>query len=143
MGGSQTSATCDKVLAFAFAPGGGSFVIGDLESTPGTAVNFWGSQWWKNNPTSSGSTASAFKGFADNPATPSCGVNWDARPGNSSKPPSGPLPAFMGVIVTNRYSKSGPTTSGDTVKIVVVQTNPGYDSNPGHPGTGTVVAQVC
>jgi hypothetical protein len=24
-----------------------------------------------------------------------------------------------------------------------VKTNPGYDSNPGHAGTGTVVATVC
>jgi len=29
------------------------------------------------------------------------------------------------------------------VKVVVVRTNPGYEPNPGHPGTGTVVGQVC
>jgi len=27
--------------------------------------------------------------------------------------------------------------------MVVVKTNPGYKNNPGHPGTGTVVAQIC
>jgi hypothetical protein len=24
-----------------------------------------------------------------------------------------------------------------------VQTNPGYGPNPGHPGTGTIVATLC
>jgi hypothetical protein len=27
--------------------------------------------------------------------------------------------------------------------IVIVQTDPGYEANPGHDGTGTVVAAVC
>ena len=53
----------------------------------------------------------------------------------------------MGVIVTSRYSQSGSLISGDTVHIVVVKTDPGYDPglypNPGHPGTGTVVALGC
>lgn len=29
------------------------------------------------------------------------------------------------------------------VHEVVVKTNPGYAANPGHPGTGTVIAQIC
>ena len=49
----------------------------------------------------------------------------------------------MAVIVTSSYSKSGSAISGDTVHIVIVKTNPGYEPNPGHPGTGTVEAQVC
>jgi hypothetical protein len=49
----------------------------------------------------------------------------------------------MGVIVTNQATQSGSGISGGTVHIVVVKTNPGYQPNPGHPGTGTVVAQVC
>jgi hypothetical protein len=49
----------------------------------------------------------------------------------------------MGVIVTNNYGKSGSQISGDTPEIVVVQTNSGYQPNPGHSGTGTVVRQVC
>jgi hypothetical protein len=28
-------------------------------------------------------------------------------------------------------------------KIVVVKTNPGYEPNPGHHGTGTYVATYC
>jgi len=49
----------------------------------------------------------------------------------------------MAVIVASSASQSGSTDSGDTVHIVVVHTNPGYQGNPGHPGKGTVVAQVC
>jgi hypothetical protein len=126
-----------------FAPGGGSFVIGDRNSAVGTNVTFWGAQWWRLNSPSGGPAPSSFKGFALSPKTPACGTNWSARPGNSSRLPAGPLPAYMGVIVTSQAAQSGSAISGDTVHIVVVKTNPGYQPNPGHPGTGTVVAQVC
>lgn len=141
-GGSTTIATCSGTV-FAFGPGGGSFVIGDLESLSGTHVMFWGAQWWKDNSTSTNSKTPSFKGFAESPSTPSCGVGWNADPGNSTPPPAGPLPAFMAVIVTSSYSKAGSTISGDTFHIVIVKTDPGYQPNPGHPGTGTVVQQVC
>ncbi len=49
----------------------------------------------------------------------------------------------MAVIASSSISKSGPTISGDIPHIVVVTTNPGYAPNPGHPGTGSVVAIVC
>jgi hypothetical protein len=39
--------------------------------------------------------------------------------------------------------KSGSAISGDIFHIVIVRTHPGYDANPGHAGTGTVVGQVC
>jgi hypothetical protein len=39
--------------------------------------------------------------------------------------------------------RAGSTISGDTEHLVIVKTNPGYAPNPGHAGTGTVVAQVC
>jgi hypothetical protein len=141
--GGQTTTTACKVLVFAFAPGGGSFVIGDGSSALLTPVTFWGAQWWTLNSLSGGSAPSSFKGFAKNPATPSCNAPWSTDPGNSAPPPAGPLPAFMGVIVTSSSSKSGSTISGNTPSIVVVRTNAGYDSNPGHAGTGTVVAQLC
>jgi hypothetical protein len=47
------------------------------------------------------------------------------------------------VIVASSISQSGSTISGNTVHMVIVQTNPGYAPNPGHAGTGTVVAQIC
>jgi hypothetical protein len=33
--------------------------------------------------------------------------------------------------------------SGNNRKIVVVKTDPGYDSKAGHAGTGTVVSVTC
>jgi hypothetical protein len=49
----------------------------------------------------------------------------------------------MAVIVSGSIGKSGPSIGGNTVHVVVVKTNPGYASNPGHAGTGTVVGIVC
>jgi hypothetical protein len=49
----------------------------------------------------------------------------------------------MAVIVSSKAGKSGPTISGDTAEIVIVKTNPGYAPDPGHAGTGIVVAVVC
>ena len=120
---------------------GGSFVVGDLSDTG--SVLFWGAQWATSNSLSGGSAPRAFKGFEDTPPAPGCGTNWTTDPGNSTPPPAGPLPAYMAVIVSSSISKSGSTISGNTPQIVIVRTNPGYDSNPGHAGTGTVVAQVC
>ncbi len=142
VGGSTAVSTC-KTLVAQFAPGGGSFVIGDGNSAVGTAVTFWGAQWWKLNTLSGGAAPASFKGFATNPAAPACNIDWSTDPGNSAPPPAGPLPAYMAVIVTSSSSKSGSQISGNTPHIVVVQTDAGYDSNPGHAGTGTVVAQLC
>jgi hypothetical protein len=138
-GGSTASSGSCSVLTYQPVP----FVIGDGNSATGTAVTFWGAQWWKPNTLSGGPAPASFKGFALNPTTPMCGVDWTTGPGNSPPPPSGPLPSFMGIIVTSSASKSGPVISGNTVKVVVVQTNPGYKNDPGHAGTGTVVAVVC
>jgi hypothetical protein len=140
-GGSTADAT-SKVLVFATATGG-NFVIGDNNAAIGTAVTFWGAKWWKLNSLSGGGKAASFKGFAESPATPSCGMSWTADPGNSTPPPEGPLPAYMATIVSSAVSKSGPTISGDTVHVVVVKTDPGYQPNPGHAGTGTVAGMVC
>ena len=131
------------MLVFAFAPGGGSFAIGDNNSANGTAVTYWGAQWAKQNSLSGGGAPSSFKGFAINPATPTCNTGWNTDPGNSSSPPAGPLPAFMGVIAAGSAGQSGSQISGTTPHIVVVQTAGGYAPNPGHAGTGTVVAQAC
>jgi hypothetical protein len=143
VGGSTTSTPGCSGLVFAFAPGGGAFVIGDNNRANGTSVTFWGAKWWKLNSLSGGSAPASFKGFAEAPTTPACGTGWNSDTGNSTPPPAGPLPAFMGVIVTRSATQSGSIDSGNTVHIVVVQTNPGYQPNPGHPGTGIVVAQVC
>jgi hypothetical protein len=137
-GSTATAGPC-TVLTYEPVP----FVIGDGNSAVGTDVTFWGAQWWKLNTLSGGAAPGSFKGFALEPSTPSCGTNWTTAPGNSPPPPAGPLPSFIGVIVASSISQSGSQISGDTVHMVVVETNPGYGSNPGHAGTGTVVAQIC
>jgi hypothetical protein len=141
-GGSTATTTC-TVLIFATSTGG-NFVIGDGNSAVGTHVTFWGAKWAKLNTLTGGRAPSAFKGFENTPSSaPACGTSWSTGPGNSPPPPAGPLPAFMAVIVSSSISKSGSTISGDTPHVVVVQTNPGYAPNPGHAGTGKVVAIVC
>jgi len=141
--GGQTVTTSCNTLGFTFAPGGGSFVIGDKDAAIGTSVTFWGAQWAKLNSLSGGTAPASFKGFAEAPLTPACLIGWSFDPGNSTPPPPGPLPAFMGVIVTSSASMHGTATSGNTVHIVIVQTNPGYAPDPGHAGTGTVLAVFC
>jgi hypothetical protein len=140
--GGSTVSTSRTMLVYAFAPGGGSFAIGDKNAAVGTSVTFWGAQWSKLNSLSGGAAPASFKGFAKSPTTPARGTGWSTDPGNSAPPPAGPLPAYMAVTVASTATQSGSTISGDTVHIVVVQTKPGYQPDPGHPGTGTVVAQV-
>jgi hypothetical protein len=62
--------------------------------------------------------------------------------GNSAGPPAA-VPKYMAVTVSSSIVKSGSQISGDTERVVVVQTDGGYAPDPGHPGTGTVVAQAC
>jgi hypothetical protein len=128
-----------------FAPGGGSFVIGNGNGNAGlgSPVYFWGSQWAKHNSLSAGPAPRSFKGFSDEPSVPACGQSWTSDPGNSTPPPDGPLPKLMAVIVTSSAQQSGPEISGDIVAIVLVDTDPGYEPNPGHADTGIVVAVLC
>jgi hypothetical protein len=50
---------------------------------------------------------------------------------------------MMLVIVSSQITKQGAVISGDIVHIVLVKTDPGYGPNPGHPGTGTIISQLC
>lgn len=125
------------------SPAGGQFVIGDLANHAGGArVNFWGAQWAQNNPMSGGPGPSSFKGFENGSATPTCGATWTSQPGNSSNPPA-TIPQLMSVIVSSSVTKNGPVISGNVEKIIIVETEPGYGSSPGHRGYGRVVAIVC
>ena len=49
----------------------------------------------------------------------------------------------MAVIASASVTRSGSTISGDSPRIVIVKTASGYAPNPGHAGTGTVVAVLC
>ncbi|MES1247890.1 MAG: Ig-like domain repeat protein, partial [Actinomycetota bacterium] len=129
---------------FGSAPGHGLFVIGDRTSW-NSSITFWGSQWSKSNSLSYGSPSS-FKGFGDDDDdddTPTCNASWTSRTGNSTPPPAGPLPPYMAVVVSSKVTQNGSVISGDVKKVVIVATNGGYDSNPGHAGTGNVVAVLC
>jgi uncharacterized repeat protein (TIGR01451 family) len=140
---SSNNSSSASAFVFCVVAGGGNFVIGDNNAAVGTSVTFWGAEWWKLNSLTGGAAPASFKGFAKSPPTATCGTDWTTSPGNSAPPPLGPLPSFMGVIVASSISQSGSTISGNTVHMVIVQTNPGYAPNPGHAGTGTVVAQIC
>lgn len=139
VGGSCADATT-QVLVFAYPPAGTGFVSGNQSDTG--AVTFWGAQWWKDNVLSGGTAPAAFKGFANDVASFTCGGTWTTDPGNSSGPPAA-LPSYMATIVASSITKSGRTISGDVQHIVIVRTNTGYAPNPGHAGTGAVVATVC
>src|SRR5262249_35109856 len=137
-GGSHAGAS-SQVLVYAFAEGG-SFVVGDRSATG--AVTFWGAQWSKLNTLSGGNALPSFKGFARSADTSPCAIGWKTRPGNASPPP-GPLPAYMAVIVAAAIDKNGAVAVGTVPHVVVVRTNAGYDADPNHAGTGTVVTTVC
>jgi hypothetical protein len=132
-----------NIILFQFLASG-SFVVGDQSAAIGSAVTFWGAQWSKRNSLSGGGAPPSFKGFADDVSTkpPACGDTWSARPGNSSAPPDS-VPLYMGVIVSSSISKSGAAISGDAPSLVIVKTDDGYEPNPGHAGTGTVIATIC
>jgi hypothetical protein len=145
-GGSKTVATC-KTLVFGTLAHG-SFTIGDQNATVGKVVTFsdvewWGSNWWKENSLSGGPAPAAFKGFAESsPNPPLCGETWTTDTGNSSGPPA-TVPGFMAVIAASKITQSGSTITGNAPEVVIVKTNPGYMPNPGHKGTGTLVMILC
>jgi uncharacterized repeat protein (TIGR01451 family) len=130
----------------------GSFVLGNLTAaaaTPTTSVNWWGSEWYLTNSLSGGVAPTSFKGFAATltpgpPAAPACGGSWTTSGGNSAPPAtSASIPEYMGVLVATGVGKNGSTIAGNIASIVVVQTDPGYSSSPGHPGRGTIVGTYC
>jgi hypothetical protein len=122
-------------------------VIGDENAMIGKVVTFsdvewWGSNWWKENSLSGGPAPSAFKGFAETASSPpECSKEWTTNTGNSSGPPA-TVPEYMEVIGASKITQSGSTITGNAPKLAVVKTNPGYLPDPGHKGTGKVVAVV-
>lgn len=136
----EASQGTGEVLVYAVLDRG-SFVVGD-QSAQGD-VNYWGATWWTTNALSGGLAPAAFKGFASTLSGPlDCGATWTTRTGNSPPPPDS-VPEYMAVIVASSVSQAGSAISGDTPHVVVVRTHPGYSSDPGHAGFGTVVATVC
>jgi hypothetical protein len=149
IGGSTTTATC-QVLVFAFPTATGAFVIGDLaDPLPivGDSVTWWSSQWAQLNPMSGGPAPASMKGFAgfeDNPlGTPrTCGSSWTTDTGNATPPPAS-VPEFMGLLVSSTITQNGSVITGNIKQVVIVHNNPGYAPDPGHTGSGTIVAIIC
>jgi hypothetical protein len=137
------SSATRSVIIFAF-PSRGIFVLGNqtVGGTP-SSVTYWGAQWAKQNSLAGGAP-SAFKGFADEASStpPACGGTWTTSPGNSPSPVD-TVPAYMGLAVSSSIVKNGSVLSGNIISIVVVVTDPGYGPNPGHSGTGTIIATYC
>ncbi len=135
-----------QVSVFVFLASG-SFIIGDqtaASAVPNTTVTWWGAQWQEQNSLSGSLAPAAFKGFANtlSKMPPFCGTTWTSSPGNSSGSPAS-VPSFMAVIVASTITKSGNRISGNASSIVIIKTDPGYANNPGHEGTGTIVAILC
>jgi hypothetical protein len=126
--------------ASAPADGTGFFAVGDGSSAAGASVEFWGARWWKDNAVSGGAAPASFKGLAVT-VTPTgpCSGTFTTAPGDSVDPPAG-VASQIEVIVVNSATQSGPVISGTYDDIDIVSTDPGYGPAPGHPGTGTVVA---
>ena len=123
-------------------PVGGAFVIGRRAAVVGNRVTFWGARWQAANAADDPAPA-RFKGFVAG-AVPRCGqpATWTAAPDDRNLPPSS-LPEVMAVIVTGDVDRSGPTASGEVRGIALVRTDAGYRADPGHAGTGTVLALLC
>jgi Bacterial Ig-like domain (group 3) len=141
----------DHVTAIVFAyPSRGVFTLGDtsVATAASGTVNWWGNSWWQLNVLGGGPAPASFKGFASEITLPTtsppagCGSSWTSTGGNSPLPTTD-VPSYMGVVVTSAVSKHGSVISGNTTGIVVVKVDAGYASNPGHPGTGTIVATFC
>jgi hypothetical protein len=140
--GVALAATAFLAVSTATAPAdtSGLFAIGDGNSAANASVEFWGAQWWKDNTVSGGTAPASFKGLAltITPTGP-CSGTFTTRPGNSVDGPAS-VGAQIQVLVVDSVTKSGPVISGTYDDIDVVNADPGYGPNPGHAGTGTVVA---
>jgi hypothetical protein len=107
----------------------------------GKDYQFWGAQWAKQVTGGDYRANNSFKGYAD--ILSPDGKTWTASPGGSGNPPATVAP-YIGVIVTTHTTKDGATISGNVERIVVLKVDApsGYQPNPGHPGTGVLVALI-
>ena len=143
------SSAKSTAIVFAF-PATGDFVLGDLSvaaAGPTTPLTWWSSNWSPLNVLSGGPAPTSMKGFVNSmtpSSPPACGGTWKTTPGNSPPPiVAGAIPSYMGVLVSPSVVQHGNNLLGTVAKIVVIKTDSGYASNPGHNGTGTYVATYC
>jgi uncharacterized repeat protein (TIGR01451 family) len=107
--------------------------------TTGQDYNFWGAQWWKQVVGGDYTSNASFKGYADD--VDRIGGTWTSKPGNSSRPPDS-VGTYISVIVATRATKQGSEESGNIAEIAILKVdNPSaYGPNPGHSGSGVVIA---
>jgi hypothetical protein len=105
----------------------------------GQDFTFWGSQWDKQVTGGNYQANAGFKGYASQVS----GANWTTGPGNSSSPPN-TVATYISVLVSTNISKPSDTITGNVSESVVLRVdNPaGYQPDPGHAGSGVVVALV-
>ena len=121
-------------------PAYGAFVIGNANASPGRWSCSGVRSTGRTTPPPSSDIPPSFKGFASAPSMNRCDGPFTTQPGNSSHPPDGPLPELMITLVTDSVSKDGRTITGSVIGLAVVASDPGDHANPGHAGTGMVVA---
>jgi hypothetical protein len=117
-----------------------NFVIWGGNTAPikvGSNYQFWGAQWDKQVKQGKYSSNASFKGYANTVNAP----GWSTNPGNSSGPPAS-ISSYIKVIISSQITKTGSTISGNIIgyAIIKVDSPAGYASDPGHPGTGVVIA---
>ena len=137
-----------EVLVYAF-PGNGrvSFVISDRMAAVGNTVTFWGAQWSREESAEQRRCrAEQLQGIRRAVRGRRRAVlrrDVDDRARQQPRAAGRPAARLHGRRRGRRCDKSGSTISGDVRRIVVVKTNPGYAPNPGHEGTGKIIAVDC
>ena len=109
--------------------------------TVGQDYNFWGAQWSKQVLGGNWTDNASFKGFANQ--VDLIHGTWTTRPGNSSGPPDS-VASYISVIVATYSTKDGSDISGNIAEVVLLKVDDpsGYKPNPGHSGSGVVIAVI-
>jgi hypothetical protein len=109
--------------------------------TIGQDYVFWGAQWWKQVLGGDWTANASFKGYANQ--VDWVNRSWTTRPGNSSGPPDS-VGSYISVIVATQATKQGSEISGNIARIVILRVDDpsAYGPNPGHAGSGVLVAII-
>lgn len=138
------SADDDELIIFEWT-GGGHFVVGDGSAVEDATVTFWSSEWHHENTVSGGPAPASFKGFASRPSGPTdCATttSWRSSGGNSADAPD-EVPEYTAMLVTDSVERNGRGIVGSSVSIAIVRVDSGYQSEPGHSSTATVLGFLC
>jgi hypothetical protein len=141
------AASCGAILTYQesqFVIWGGNPVIPagqPANVTIGQDYVFWGAQWWKQVLGGNWAANASFKGYANQ--VDRANGSWTTRPGNSSGPPDS-VGRYISVIIATQATKKGSEISGNIAETGILRVDdPGsYQPNPGHPGSGVLIAIV-